>query len=86
MLNYDALETHEQICEYERVPCSLCQTLVSQRDPINNKHEIRQCFAHIQELQIGNQVQAQLMMLLNVIDEQNKRIKTLEDRLNLMSA
>ncbi len=81
MLNYDALETHEQTCTYEPVPCSMCQALELERDLINSEHDIRLCFAHTQEMQISNQVQARLTMLLNVIDEQNKRIKTLEDRL-----
>lgn len=84
-LGYDALETHEKTCEYERVPCHLCQMLVSRRDPINNRHDIRQCFVHIQHMKIDNQVQAQLMMLLNVIDEQNNRIKALENQLNKMN-
>lgn len=81
-LNYDALESHEKTCEYECASCPLCQMLLSRRDLTNNKHEIRQCFAHIQEMKIDNQIQAHLMILLNIIDEQNKQIKALEDQLN----
>lgn len=80
--NYDNLENHEQICQFEHVPCSVCRMRISQRESIDNKHDIRQCFSHVQQVHTDKQVQAQLIMLLNIIDKQNERIKMLEDRLN----
>jgi len=83
-LNYNALEVHEQMCEFEHVPCPVCQMFVSQRDRTNNQHDIRTCFAQIKATQVNNQVQTQLMMLLNIIEQQDKRIKVLEERLNMI--
>lgn len=83
-LNYNSLEAHEQTCEFASVPCSVCKMLVSHRDSVNKQHDIRTCFEHIKTNQNNNPIQTQIIMLLNIIDEQNKRIKILEDRLNIV--
>jgi hypothetical protein len=43
LLPYYDLERHEQQCEFENIPCQLCQLLLSKRPPVV-KHTLRACF------------------------------------------
>ncbi|CAF4272312.1 unnamed protein product, partial [Rotaria magnacalcarata] len=76
VLSYDALEGHEQTCQYERTPCKICGTPVSNRNT-SNKHEARQCFSEMYN-QDPNQIQAQFMKLLDIVETSQRRIQTLE--------
>ncbi|CAF2819108.1 unnamed protein product [Rotaria sp. Silwood2] len=83
ILSYDALEKHEQTCQYERTPCQICQTPVSRRDQ-NNKHELRQCFKEMYDRN-PDYVQAQFIKLLDVVEASQRRIQTLEKLLGIES-
>ncbi|UJR11011.1 hypothetical protein I4U23_015195 [Adineta vaga] len=82
ILNYDVLENHQQTCDYKDIVCPVCQMCITKQDPTNTVHDIRQCFAGIKNTQTVGQIQAQLTMLLDIIDHQKKHIQTLENRLN----
>ncbi|CAF4688074.1 unnamed protein product, partial [Rotaria socialis] len=43
---YPNLERHEKMCEFEMIPCELCQLLLSKRPPIV-EHTQRDCFEHM---------------------------------------
>ena len=79
ILSYDQLDAHENSCEYERTPCSICNLLVSNR-PTAEKHNIRQCFQKIHK-ENPDQIQEQFRMLLNIVEESQRRIEELEKRL-----
>ncbi|CAF1214819.1 unnamed protein product [Adineta steineri] len=76
LLPYDALEKHEETCSYERIPCGICEKPISNRDP-NNKHELRECFKDMHD-RSPQQIQAQFMKLLDVIEASQRRIEALE--------
>ncbi|CAF3544075.1 unnamed protein product [Rotaria sp. Silwood1] len=83
VLSYDALEGHEQTCQYERTPCQICQKPVSHRDQ-NDKHELRQCFKEIYDRN-PDYVQVQFIKLLDVIETSQRRIQALEKLLGIRS-
>ncbi|CAF1383224.1 unnamed protein product [Adineta ricciae] len=82
ILNYDALETHQKTCEYKSIICSVCHIIITNQNLTDNSHNIRQCFTNVQKAQTDSQVQIHMMMLLDVIDRQNTRIKALESQTN----
>ncbi len=81
VLSYDGLEKHEQECQYELTPCQICETPVSHRDQ-NNKHELRQCFKEMYDRNPDN-VQAQFIKLLDVVEASQQRIQALEKLLRI---
>ncbi|CAF1168955.1 unnamed protein product [Adineta steineri] len=81
LLPYDALEKHEETCPYERIPCGICEKPISNRDP-NNKHELRECFKDMHD-RGPQQIQAQFMKLLDVIEASQRRIEALEKLVNV---
>ncbi len=81
VLSYDGLEKHEQECQYERTPCQICKKPVSHRDQ-NNKHELRQCFKEMYDRNPDN-VQAQFIKLLDVVEASQRRIQALEKLLGI---
>jgi hypothetical protein len=78
---YDALEKHEETCQYERTPCQICGTPVSHRDQ-NNKHDLRQCFRDTYDRN-PDHVQAQFMKLLDIVEASQQRIQILENFLGI---
>lgn len=80
-VSYDALEKHEQTCSFEKTPCQVCKTPVSHRDQ-NNKHELRQCFKEMYDKN-PDQVQAQFIKLLDIVEASQKRIQVLENFLGV---
>ncbi len=78
---YDALEKHEETCQYERTPCRICETPVSHRDQ-NNKHDLRQCFRDTYDRN-PDHVQAQFMKLLDIVEASQQRIQILENFLGI---
>ena len=81
IIPYDALEKHEETCQYERIPCEICQTPVSNRDR-DNKHDLKQCFHRMYE-RGPDLVQAQFMKLLEVVEASQQRIQALENLLGV---
>ncbi len=81
VVSYDALEKHEETCPSERSPCQICRTLVSNRDR-NNTHELRQCFKQMYDKN-PDQIQAQFMKLLDVVEASQQRIQALEKLLGI---
>ncbi|CAF1275781.1 unnamed protein product [Didymodactylos carnosus] len=82
-LNYDSIENHEQQCVYEQQQCPLCQQFYSNRySKIQPPHDLKQCFAQIPH--DGSIAQTMCVKLLEVIQEQDKRIKILEDKITMM--
>jgi hypothetical protein len=84
VLSYDALEAHEQSCTYEQTPCQICDVFVSHRDP-NNRHELRQCFETMHE-RGPDHIQKQFMKLVNTIEDNQRRIKDSEQRIQALEA
>ena len=82
ILNYDALETHQKTCEYKSIICSVCHIVITNQNLTDSSHNIRQCFTNVQKAQTDSQVQTHLMMLFDMIDRQNRRIKALESQTN----
>ena len=81
ILPCDALEKHEETCQYERTPCEICETLVSNRDRDKN-HDLKQCFQQMYDRD-RDHVQAQFLKLLEVVEASQKRIQALESLLGV---
>lgn len=75
---YYELEYHEQNCEYEKVPCELCQKPLSQRNS-NERHSTRACFEEMRRKNPSG-VQQQFKILLDATERaeaENARLKTI---------
>lgn len=78
ILPYNTLEEHERQCEFERVPCRVCQLPLSKRPPVV-EHTLRVCF---EELMRKNPapMQQQFMQLMNAtekVDVENRRLQSM---------
>ena len=76
ILPYDSIEGHEQICDYEQVPCGICGMPLSSRDQ-SDRHEIRQCFQKMYD-KGPDHIQEQFMKLLETVENNQRRIEALE--------
>lgn len=82
ILFYDQLAYHEENCEFERIPCNICQLPLSNR-PRVAQHTTRACF---EEMRRNNPagIQQQFMILLNRAEQaeaENRRLQTLINEL-----
>ena len=80
--SYNELEAHEERCEFEMVPCQLCQLPLSRRPPVT-EHTLRICF---EQMTRRNPVpiQQQLTALLNAnekVDIENRNLRSMIDNL-----
>ena len=79
---YDDLIAHEQRCDFEAVPCSLCQYPISKRRPIG-EHTTRACFEQMQKKN-PSAIQQQFMILLKAMEqskEEHARLRSSIDQL-----
>ncbi|CAF4400203.1 unnamed protein product [Rotaria sp. Silwood2] len=65
--SYYDLERHEKICEFEMIPCKLCQLPLSRRPPIVD-HTRRACFEYMFKKNPAG-IQQQFMILFDAVDE-----------------
>jgi hypothetical protein len=78
-LYYD-LERHEKQCEFEMIPCRVCQLPLSKRPPIV-PHTLRTCFVQMERKNPAG-IQQQFMILLNAIEKaeiENHRLQSIID-------
>ncbi|CAF0981752.1 unnamed protein product [Adineta steineri] len=77
---YYDLERHEKQCEFEMIPCQLCQLPLSTRPPIM-QHTLHACFEQMQRENPAG-IQQQFMILLNTIEKteaDNRRLQSTID-------
>ena len=87
---YYDLERHEQQCEFEMIPCQLCQSPLSKRPPVV-QHTLRVCFEEMRRKNPAG-IQQQFITLLHATERseaENRRlqaniddVKTQLDKLN----
>ncbi|CAF1089577.1 unnamed protein product [Didymodactylos carnosus] len=65
-LLYNDLEQHEQQCEFQMMPCSLCQLPLSKQSPIV-QHTLPACFEQMHRKNPAG-IQQQFMNLLNATE------------------
>ncbi len=80
--SYYDLEQHEKQCEFEKIPCQVCQLPLSRRQPIV-VHSTRACF---EEMRRKNPVgiQQQFMILLDTtekVETENRRLQSVTNDL-----
>ncbi|CAF3836751.1 unnamed protein product [Rotaria sp. Silwood1] len=76
LLFYYELEQHERVCEFESIPCELCQYPLSKRSPMA-EHTRRACFEYMRNKNPSG-IQQQLMILYNAFEEsqaENRRLQ-----------
>ncbi|CAF0814931.1 unnamed protein product [Adineta ricciae] len=79
---YNELEAHEKLCEFEMVPCQLCQLPLSGRPPVT-EHTLRICFEEMTR-KYPIPIQQQLTALLNAnekVDIENRNLRSMIDNL-----
>ncbi len=64
---YNDLERHERQCEFEMIPCQLCQLPLSNRSPIV-EHTLRACFEQMRRKNPAG-IQQQFMVLLDATEK-----------------
>lgn len=79
---YYDLERHEKQCEYEKIPCEICQLPLSKRPPII-EHTKRACFEHMHNKNPSG-VQEQFMTLFNGLEETKAENRRLESTIKNM--
>lgn len=80
--SYYDLEQHERTCEFERIPCKICQLPLSKRSPVV-EHTQRACFEHMHNKNPSG-IQEQFMMLFKTLDEtkaENRRLQSTIDQM-----
>ena len=82
LLYYYDLEQHEKQCEFENIPCQVCQLPLSRRQPIIT-HSRRACFEEmLRKNPFG--IQQQFMVLLDATEKaeaENRRLKSVTEDL-----
>ncbi|CAF1147110.1 unnamed protein product [Adineta steineri] len=81
---YNDLEEHESQCEFEIVPCQVCQLPLSKRPPIV-EHTLRVCFEEMMRKNPAP-MQQQFMQLVNVTEKaeaENRRLQSVIDNLKI---
>ena len=79
---YYDLERHEKECQFENIPCKVCQLPLSKREPIV-MHTTRACFEEMRRRNPAA-IQQQFMMLLDAtekIEAENRRLKSVTENL-----
>ncbi|CAF1247441.1 unnamed protein product [Rotaria sordida] len=77
---YYDLEQHEKTCEFEMIPCKLCQLPLSRRPPIV-EHTRRACFEYMLNKNPAG-IQQQFMILFNAVDEAKADNHRLQSTIN----
>ena len=80
---YNNLERHEGTCEFEMVPCELCEYPLSRRPPIV-QHTQRACFEYMRYKNPAG-IQQQFMILFNTMEEvkaENHRLQAMVKDIN----
>ena len=84
ILPYHALEYHEQYCDFEKIPCKLCQKPLSQRNS-DGEHSTTACFEEMRRRNPAG-IQQQFKLLLNATEKaeaENKRLSRITERLQI---
>jgi hypothetical protein len=82
--SYYDLERHEQTCEFEMIPCQLCQLPLPNRPPIV-QHTRRVCFEHMCDKNPAG-IQQQFMILFNAMEETKAENHRLESTIKQIQA
>ena len=82
ILPYFDLEEHESVCEFEMVPCEICQLPLSKRPPIV-EHTLSICFREMVRKNPAP-IQQQFMQLANAtkqLEAENRRLQSMLEEL-----